>query len=479
MKNLAEDFPTPSLQQWRALSEKGLKGASFEQLVSRTADGLVVQPLYIAETGAPRLAARPRPSGDPRRPWDLRSWVEHPDPFEANRRALEELTHGAGSLLVRIEPEGRHGVAVGDQDGLAQVLDGVLLDLAPIALEAGFLGSEAANWLAVLAKGAPEAPLAFHLDPISAFAVEGASPGPLAAHIAAAAQTAARHARAYPRASLFMASGRCVHEAGGAAALELGVMAAAAVAYLRAMDAAGISPAEGMGRIVLGLAVDARYFTGVAKLRAARGIWARIAQACGAPCPARIEARASRRMLAAEDSWTNLLRLTAAGFGAGVGGADAVVLEPFTRPLGAPDPLARRQARNTQLVLMEEAHLGRVADPAGGAFFLEQMTDDLARAGWSAFQRIEKAGGLAEALSAGLVAEQAARDGEHLRAAIAAGDMPIVGVTAFPAPDQSQVAVEAPTARAVDAPDVRQAGADDHCPPLIPVRLPEPFEARS
>src|SRR5690606_23999473 len=137
------------------------------------------------------------------------------------------------------------------------------------------------------------------------------------------------------------------------------------------------------------------------------------------------------------DPWSNLLRLTAAGFGAGAGGADAVVLEPFTRPLGAPDPLARRQARNTQLVLMEEAHTGRVADPAGGAFFLERLTDDLARAGWAAFQQIEAAGGLAAALSSGLVAERAAQDRDALLAAIDTGEASVIGVTAFRAAEES------------------------------------------
>src|SRR5690606_5717723 len=268
VKNLAENFPVPTYDQWRALAEKGLKGAPFERLVSRTADGLTVQPLYVAEPDAPALAARPAPSGDVRRPWDLRSWVEHPDPAEANRRALEELSHGAGSLLLRLDPTGAAGVAAGAVEDLGQVLDGVLLDVAPVALDAGFLGAEAANWLAVLAKGAPEARLAFHLDPLSAFAVAGVSEGAIEGHVAAAAQTAARHAGAYPRASLFQASGRFVHEAGGAAPLELGVMAAAAVAYLRALDAAGLSPDEALDRLVLGLSVDARYFAGIAKLRA-------------------------------------------------------------------------------------------------------------------------------------------------------------------------------------------------------------------
>ena len=226
------------------------------------------------------MRARPGLSSDRDRPWDLRTLVDHPDPARANVLAHEALANGAASLLLRLAPSGEAGVAAGSQDDLARALDGVLLDLAPVALDAGFMGAEAANWLAVLAKGAPEAPLAFHLDPLSAFAREGRSAGPVAAHVNAAAQAGARHAGAYPRASLFLASGRFVHEAGGTEAQELGVMAAAVVAYLRALEAAGIAPAEGLKRIVLGRSADARYPVQIAKQRAARAIWARSLAIC-------------------------------------------------------------------------------------------------------------------------------------------------------------------------------------------------------
>jgi methylmalonyl-CoA mutase len=148
---------------------------------------------------------------------------------------------------------------------------------------------------------------------------------------------------------------------------------------------------------VLGLSADVEPLTTAAKLRAARVIWGKVTAACGSAASARIEARSSRRMLARMDAWSNLLRLTAAGFGAAAGGAEAVVLEPFTAPLVGPGQrpgaLARRQARNIQLVLMEEAGLGRVADAAGGAGYVEALTDGLARAGWAALQAIEAGAG--------------------------------------------------------------------------------------
>lgn len=476
VKSLSSDFPLPALDAWRAQAEKGLKGAPFETLIGRTADGLSIQPLYVADQDRAVLRARPGLSGDPLRPWDLRTIIDHPDPARASVLAAEALTGGAASLLVQIDPSGQEGVAVGSQDDLARALDGVLLDLAPVALDAGFVGAEAANWLAVLAKRAPEAPLAFHLDPLSAFAREGRSAGPVAAHVNAAAQAAARHAGAYPRASLFLASGRFAHEAGGTEAQELAVMAAAAVAYLRALEAAGVTPAEGLKRIVLGLSADARYPIQIAKLRAARAIWGRIAEACGSDAPAVIEVRSSARMLADRGVHNNLLRLTAAAFAGAVGGAQAIVLDPFTAPLGGDNALARRQARNTQLILMEESHLGRVADPAGGAFFFEQLSDDLARAGWARFQAIEAEGGLAAALLSGSLADEVAEAREALIAAARDGSAPILGVSLYPA-EEDPVTLDPRQAHGVAVPDVRQGGADDACTPLLPIRLSDHVEA--
>ncbi|MDB5448847.1 MAG: mutA, partial [Phenylobacterium sp.] len=204
---------------------------------------------------------------------------------------------------------------------------------------------------------------------------------------------------------------------------------------------------------------------------AARAVWARVAVACQAGSTARIEARASRRMLARQDAWTNMIRLTAAGFGAAVGGADAVVLGAFTDAIGLPTAFARRQSRNTQLVLMEEAHVGRVADPAAGSGYVEAMTDQLARAAWAKLQEIEAAGGLAAALSSGLIARE-------VDAAKAARPEPkLVGVNAFPPEKDTPVEVERAEPIAVQAPSAALPGPDSHCQALAPIRLAQAYEA--
>lgn len=468
---LSASFPPATADAWRSLVEKTLKGEPLESLNKATLEGLPIAPLY-GEAEAPAAFA-PRPY-DAERPWDLRVATAHPDPARANAELLADLEGGAASGVLRIDPTGRSGVAVGSAEGLARALDGVVLELAPIGLDAGFLGPKAADWLGAAAKGSPSARLNFHLDPLSAFAEAGESPGPVESHMVSAATVAARLAEAYPQAGLVLASGRVVHEAGGGEAAELAFAAAAAVAYAKALVHAGLSMERALGGVVLGLSADADYFATIAKLRAARLVWARIAGACGVALPARIEARSSHRMLAAKDPWTNMLRLTAAAVGAGVGGADAVLLGTFTDALGLPTAFARRQSRNAQLVLMEEAHLGRVADPAAGSGYVEALTDEIARAAWSRFQAIEARGGLIEALASGLVAAEV----EAARAAReAAGQPRIVGVTAFPPAQEGEIEIERQAPVAVDAPSPRLPGPDGHCPPLKPIRLAEPYEA--
>ncbi len=450
-------FPPAGEDAWRALVAKTLGDKPFESLQRTTVEGLAIAPLYAA---AERPATFPTRPFSAERPWDLRTLSSHPDPARVNAELLTDLEGGAASVILKGH------VTTG---ALATALKGVVVELAPVGLDAGFAGPKAADALNVVAKASPAALLNFNLDPLSAFAEAGVSPGPIESHIAGAATIAARLAQTYPQAQLFLASGRVAHEAGGGEALEVAVAATAAIAYAKALVGAGMPVADAFAGITLGLSADADYFITLAKLRAARAVFARIAQASGAAPDARIEARSSRRMLTAQDPWTNMIRLTVAGFGAAAGGADAVVLGTFTDALGLPTTFARRQSRNAQLVLMEEANIGRVADPAAGSGYLETLTDEIARAAWDRLQAIEAAGGLVAALEVGLIARDVAAS------ATARGEPKILGVTAFPPTDAAPVEVEAMAP--AEPPEARLPGPDSRCLPLAPVRLSERYEA--
>jgi len=451
-------IPPAGEDAWRALVAKTLGDKPFESLTKSTVEGLQIAPLYAASEKAAPFPTRPF---DGERPWDIRVLSAHPDPARVNAELLADLEGGAASVIVR-----GHTTA----EALGRALKDVIVELAPVGLDAGFLGPKAADALHAVAKSSPGAKLNFHLDPLGAFAEAGESPGPIESHIISAVTVGVRLAQTYPQAQLFLASGRVAHEAGGGEALEVAVASASAIAYAKALVRAGLPVEEAFARITLGLAADGDYFLTLAKLRAARTVFARIATVSGASAQARIEARTSRRMLTAQDAWTNMIRLTAAGFGAAAGGADAVVLGNFTDALGLPTAFGRRQSRNTQLVLMEEAGVGRVADPAAGSGYLDTLTDQIARAAWDRLQAIEAAGGVIAALETGLVA----RDVE---AAVAArGDPKILGVTAFPPSDQGPVEVEPAQAAQPDVAAARLPGPDSRCPALRPMRLSEKHE---
>jgi len=434
--SLTEGFAPPDLVAWTKAAVKTAPDARIEALIRRTLDGLDIQPLYGAWNAGEPVGPRPMPAADTERPWDLRSAVFAGTPAEANVGAMKALGDGAASVLLPVETAG-----LASSDAMGQALDGVLLELATVALDGGTSAVEAANALAVAAKGAPLAKLAFHLDPVTTIACDGPD------LFAASVQTAMRHQGAYPEAQLFLASGRFVHEAGGTEAQELAVMLTGAVTYARSLVEAGLDVEAAFRRVTLGLSADQMTFMTLAKLRAARALWAQVCATSGVAVPARIEARSSRRMLSAADPWTNLLRLTAAGFGAGAGagGADAVMLDPFDVLIETPTPLALRQARNVQLVLMEEAHLGRVADPAGGSWFVESLTRDLAEAAWAQFQTIEAEGGILAGLDR--LADEVAVARDERDRQLKDGERQMIGVTVHRPADAKPITPKAETGR--------------------------------
>ena len=470
--SLAEDFAPASEADWRTLVDKTLNGAPFEKrLVAKTYDGIAIQPLYT-EAEPLDVVAPTRVDGR----WDLRVAVDHPDLATANKQALEALEGGATSLLIRIDPTGQAGITVGSADDLATVLEGVFLDLAPVALDAGRYGIEAANWLLQLGEARTLWPrLQLHVDPLAALASTGICEGGIEAGIAGAAELGTNQTVE----TLFLASGTVAHEAGASEGVELGVMAAAAIAYAKAAIDAGVEPTRAFGLIALGLSVDGEYFTTLAKLRAARAIFARITEAAtGTAIPARIEARSSRRMLSALDPWVNMLRLTSACFGAATGGADTIVLDEFSQPLGRPTSFARRQSRNTQLVLMEESHLGKVADPAAGSWYLETLSRQLTEAGWAAMQKIAAAGGLARALESGVVQAMVTEARAAREVDLGKRKAGLIGTSEFA--DLAEAGVETDHIQVTSSPPGLSRGSNGEarrCQALTAWRASAPFEA--
>jgi methylmalonyl-CoA mutase len=527
---LSSEFPPGQEAQWRALAEKAMDGAPLSKLTTRTEHHVPVKPLYRSTDWAPDASGLPglspfirggRAVNDQYLPWDIRQTVSHPDPAIAADQVMEALEGGASSIELRVDAAGEHGVVARSAMDIERVLKGVKLDLAAIGLDAtGASSTQGIELAALLAtaigsRGAADAHVAFNVDPIGALARTGGLPGPADEEMAAAAAFARDVAREFPKATALRADSRPVHEAGGTEVQELAFLIAAGADYMRAlMSGAAGSAAMGADTaaraMLFTMAVGADYNVEMAKLRAARRMWTRVAEAFGAKGDAasmKLQAVTSRRMLARRDAWVNILRNTAACFAAGVGGADIVTVRAFTDAMGHPGKLARRLARNTQVIAQEESSLGKVVDAPGGAWAIEKLGEDLALAAWEVFQQIEREGGITKALQGGgFQAGVAHARGERMKAAAKRKEQ-VTGVTDFPLLEEEAPSVEvvnlpnivrraaeasgkAPEGRSwaalkaaaadratlADMSRTGDAGAGAEAEPLWPIRLAEPYE---
>lgn len=461
---------------WRALVEQGLRGAQWQRLVDQTADGVAIQPLYREPdvhtaadvSGMPGAApfVRGARAGD----WRVRQVFEHPDPVQTNADILADLQGGVAAIELVIDPAGARGVVINDARDLDLALADVILEAAPVSLDAGARGLWAAELLETKLKGVAARGTAFNLDPIGALMRTGAE----SADTHAVAALVGRLREALPDARVVRADARPVHEAGGTEAQEIAAALSSGIAYLRMAESHAASASAWM-QFAVSVGPDVLIET--AKLRALRLCWARVLEASCAPPEARaahIHAFTSRRMMTRHDAWTNILRVSIAAFAAGIGGADDITTYPLTDALGLPTPFARRVARNTQHVLLEECRLGHVADPAGGSWFVEKLTRDLAARAWAMMQEIERQGGIVAALQSGRLQGQVATARAARQKLIATRRETITGVTDFPLLGAQPP--EIMDRRRPRRPTPEPAGEDAGGPYLAPIRWAEQFE---
>ena len=415
---------------------------AWRSLIATTRDGIEINPLY---TRADEIAERPAPgqfpyvrggdrSGLPENGWHVSARVEATgDASQVNTRVLDLLEQGASALWLKAEAA-----------DLATVLKDVYLDLAPVAFESGTdLVEVAETYLELLderrAAGDGVTDRSAVVADLGAAPVTAVYSGADTIELDAAVRLAARVSEREETIRTFVADGTAFHAAGAGDAQELAYAVAAGLEYVRALMSAGMSADAALRQVSFRLAATDDQFASIAKFRAGRLMWARAAELLGAPEAggAPQHAVTSSAMMSRRDPWVNMLRTTLAAFGAGVGGATSVTVLPFDASIpggleSTSRSFAERIARNTQLLLLEESHLGHVVDPAGGSWYVESLTDSLADAAWSALQTIEAAGGLSAAIASGSVADAIARVRDARDADIAHRTAPITGVSEFP-----------------------------------------------
>ena len=401
------------LRKARRMGDDDPDSLVWEKLTRPTLDGIDVPPLGTrGALEALVTAGRPGRVGD----WDIRAHLSGPDAKLGNEALLVDLQNGVTSVWLEL------GDALGVAD-LDTLLAEVLLDLAPVVVAAPSAPVAAAQALVGLVRERGVTAAAgtnLGADPVRATDDELVEVARLALDAGVLGA---------------VVDATVVHDRGASDAQELGYSLAVGAAYLRTLTEAGLDVEDALRLVEFRYAATDEQFPTIAKLRAARRLWARVAELCEAPDAARTQRQhvvTSRPMMSKYDPWVNMLRTTVAAFAAGVGGADAVTVLPFDSPLGRPDAFARRIARNTSSLLISESHLARVADPAGGSYAVERLTDDLARAGWAEFGRIEESGGIAAALADGSLQSRIDEIAARREEQVSRRTRPLTGLTEFP-----------------------------------------------
>lgn len=468
--SLAKDFPAVSREDWRKLVDKALKGVAFDEaLVYTTYDDIRVEPLYTADQAitAPLIARHALG-------WDICQFCDEAEPEAANKAILTDLEGGVTSILLQLAAPGQVGLEP-TADALKAALQGIAFSIAPVWLRPGYDFEAAATARTEAARRLGADPDrvcgGFGADPLGALARTGGLDRPLDDALKAMGDLAERTVNDYPRIRTVSADAAVYHDAGASEAQELACLLSTIVAYLRAMDASGVRIDDAFEQMAFTLAADADLLLTIAKFRAARLLIVRIGEACGVQEPRiALHAISSRRMLSRRDANNNMLRLTLACAGAALGQGDIVTVLPFTWPIGRPDALTRRIARNTQIILQEESFLGGVLDPTRGSWAVESLTAQLSAKAWERFQAIEREGGMAQALQSGSAQEAIQKTAEARAADIDKGGVKLTGVTVFEPEDEDPRKI-APHA-APEKPKTGVVSVD----PLPLRRLAEPHE---
>lgn len=452
-----EEFADATYEEWRKAAEESLKGAPFDKkLITPTPEGIALQPIYRKEDLAaldlpeawPGLAPFVRgskASGFKREPWLVAQEIPYGCPSRFNEALKSDLMRGQNAVFVLVDTATKRGIdpdaakpgdvalcglTLATKEDAAKAFDGIDLVACPVFIQAGANGLPLAGLFASLAdsRGFAGAVLA---DPLTEWATTGTLPLPLDA---AYAELAALTRWGAPKGVRTVAiQANAWADAGGHAVEELAFGLATGAAYFRALGAAGFDADTVSKQSLMVLSIGSNFFMQIAKFRAARLLWAKMTEAFGAaPSPLFIHARSGLFNKSILDPHTNMLRAASEAFSAAVGGADSLHVPAFDEAARQPDEISRRIARNVHTILAEECNLSEVADAAGGSWFVESITKELAAKAWALFQEVEKLGGMAAALEAGFPQQTVAKTAAARTDAVGKRRDGLIGVNLFP-----------------------------------------------
>jgi len=475
-ERLLSEFPASSYEEWRAAAEELLDGEPFEKkLLSKTYEGIALQPIYWPQDAAglpqaysfPGFAPFARGSsaaGYKTHSWEIAQEMTVTTPAETNAALRDELECGLTAINLRID-------STSLQD-LRALFDNIELERTPIMIQAGHAAVSAIEVFAELLRSrqlsAEKIRGCIGFDPLGVLAISGTLPYSLSeAYTQMAAATRWAQASA-PQLRTILVDAALYQNSGGSATQEIVCAVATGVEYLREMTQAGLSVDSAAAHLQFGFAIGSHYFMEIAKLRAARLVWAKIMAAFGAAEQAQkmaMHLTTTRWNKSVCDPYVNMLRATVEAFAGVVGGCESLSVGAFDEVARTPDAFSRRIARNTQIILKDEAHVNEVIDPAGGSWYVEKLTDDVARSAWKLFQEIERLGGMSKALQAGFIQQQIRQTADARAANLASRRDVLVGVNMYANPAEERL-----HAKRIETAAVQPETSSDSLPHIEPLR---------
>jgi methylmalonyl-CoA mutase len=439
-------FPIPSFEEWKQEVEKSLKGKPFEKLYSATYEKITIKPIYTRHDieslahveqypGFPGYVRGTKPNGYIREPWKVSQEISASSPKEWNEIVKHDLERGQTEIHIALE---RLGFPVTSLDDIEAMFSGISLDKYSLRVDAG---AQTLSFLALFAAYLQKQQISFDavhgtigMDPVGALAEKGQLSTSLAVLYDVMADVTKWANENMPDVKTVIVRGEPYHNGGANAIQELAFAFATAVEYINECLDRGLAIDDIAPRIQFSFAIGSNFFMEIAKLRAARLVWSNIVQAFGGSESSQkiaMHARTSYFTKTVYDPYVNMLRATAEAFAATIGGADSLHVSPFDEAIGRADEFSRRIARNTQLILLEEAHIANVIDPAGGSYYVETLTAQVAEETWKLFQQIEEKGGMVKALQDGFVQAEVENVAEQRRNNVKKRKEKIVGTNFY------------------------------------------------
>lgn len=439
---LLNEFTAPTKEEWREAAEKLLKGAPFDKIMKRmTPEGILLEPIFWKDIldGLPASETMPgfdsylrgtSATGYSQEPWEIAQELPYGTPLEFNRAATSDLMRGQNSLnvildlatLKGLDPDaanvgevGACGLSLACLKDIQTAFNDIIPEAISFHLRTGCSGMAVGalffTWLKQIGADSTKVKGSLGMDPLAVKAAAGQVPadlGSLFEEQAVLAQHCTKHA---PGVRAVGVSTLPYHQAGASAVEELGIALATGATYLTELTERGLSVDDAAKQIRFSFAINSNFFMEIAKLRAARVLWAQVVTAFGGDKEAQkiqMHARTGLYNKTQKDPYVNMLRTTTEALSGVIGGIDSLCVGNFDEVTRVPDEFSRRISRNTQVILQEECELTSVVDPAGGSWAIEWLTNEVSEKSWAFFQEIEAKGGMIDALTSGFVAEKIA-----------------------------------------------------------------------